>query len=133
MLGSDVGLQVSRVSGGCYDCMCRLTDHSFCSAGGRLVTARGDTRTPQARLTICVFKCSRYENSEGRFFEGLSVYVTLLVRQAAAVAGAGDDPLCEMCTQFVTDLKTYVSSDQGRAYFTNMINQVNMSLDTRAV
>ena len=52
--------------------------------------------------------------------------VTSLV-QAAAAAGAGDDPLCEMCTQFVTDLKTYVSSDQGRAYFTNMINQVNMS------
>ena len=53
--------------------------------------------------------------------------VTSLVRQVAAVAGAEDDPLCEMCTQFVTDLKTYVSSDQGRAYFTNMINQVNMS------
>ena len=39
---------------------------------------------------------------------------------------AEEDPLCEMCTQFVTDLKTYISSDQGRAYFTNMINQVNM-------
>ena len=53
--------------------------------------------------------------------------VTSLVRQVAAVSGAEDDPLCEMCTQFVTDLKTYVSSDQGRAYFTNMINQVNTS------
>ena len=46
----------------------------------------------------------------------------MLVRQVVK-----DDPLCEMCTQFVTDLKTYVSSDQGRAYFTNMINQVNTS------
>ena len=66
--------------------------------------------------------CSRYENSEGRISDGFSGCVTLLVRQVVK-----DDPLCEMCTQFVTDLKTYVSSDQGRAYFTNMINQVNMS------
>ena len=65
------------------------------------------------------------EHSEGRCSEGLSV--TLLVWQVAAVAGEEEeDPLCEMCTQFVTDLKTYISSDQGRAYFTNMINQVNM-------
>ena len=67
--------------------------------------------------------CSRYENSEGKGF----LCVTSLVRQVAAVSDVEDDPLCEMCTQFVTDLKTYVSSDQGRAYFTNMINQVNTS------
>ena len=126
VLDSEVVLQVSRVSGSCYDCMCRLTEHSFCSAGGRLVTA---ARAAQARHTICAFNCLCShvvcEHSEGRCSEGLSV--TLLVWQVAAVAGEEEeDPLCEMCTQFVTDLKTYISSDQGRAYFTNMINQVNM-------